>query len=329
MQTSTSTLGRLVVLLLGVSLWLASSAPQARHAGGRLRVESRDLDTGRIVSARFYLIDSAGAPRLPVGVIAYDKRDEHHFVADGGFEIELPAGRYRLAAERGPEYLPAALGLDIQDGATRHETVRLRRWLDMNRRGWYSGDLHNHRSVDEMPALLLAEDLNLAPTITDWIWEDRAVATPPKAAGPFRALDDHHVYSVLDKEVERLGSGPGAVALLGLRSAIPFKGYRLYPPDDVYCLRAREQRGYIDAEKIVWRDGAALAALGLIDFVGIVHNHFNRQDVELETDRWGMIPKSRPEFDTVAGMPLWSMDVYYHLLNCGFRLPVSAGSASG
>lgn len=80
---------------------------------------------------------------------------------------------------------------------------------------------------------------------------------------------------------------------------------------------------------IVWRDGAALAALGLIDFVGIVHNHFNRQDVELETDRWGMIPKFRPEFDTVAGMPLWSMEVYYRLLNCGFRLPVSAGSASG
>src|SRR4029450_1884691 len=51
--------------------------------------------------------------------------------------------------------------------------------------------------------------------------------------------------------------------------------------------------------------------------------------VELETDPWGMIPKFRSEFDTVAGMPLWSMEVYYHLLNCGFRLPVSAGSASG
>ena len=60
-----------------------------------------------------------------------------------------------------------------------------------------------------------------------------------------------------------------------------------------------------------------------------MHNHFNPQDVELETNRWGMIPKFRPEFDTVAGMPLWSMEVYYHLLNCGFRWPVSAGSASG
>ena len=28
-------------------------------------------------------------------------------------------------------------------------------------------------------------------------------------------------------------------------------------------------------------------------------------------------------------MPLWAMEVYYRFLNCGFRLPVSAGSASG
>ena len=42
-----------------------------------------------------------------------------------------------------------------------------------------------------------------------------------------------------------------------------------------------------------------------------------------------MIPREKPEFRTVAGMPLWSMEVYYRLLNCGFRIAVSAGSASG
>jgi hypothetical protein len=320
---------RLVATLAIASLWLAGPTPQAHRAAACLRVDVRDPVNDHVVPSRFYLTDSAGASRTPIGVIAYDKRDEHHFVTDGSFETALPAGRYRLVVERGPEYLPAAVDLDLLDGATRHETVQVRHWLDMNERGWFSGDLHNHRDVDEMPLLLLAEDLNVAPTITDWIWEERPVATPRPTREPLRAVDERHVYSVLDKEVERLESGPGAVALLALRAVIPFNGYRLFPPDDVYCRRAREQGGYVDAEKIVWRDGAALAALGLIDFVGIVHNHFNRQDVELETDRWGMIPKFKPEFDTVAGMPLWSMEVYYHLLNCGFRLPVSAGSASG
>jgi hypothetical protein len=318
----------LVALLAIGSLWLAWSAPEARQLTGCLHVESRDLHTDALVPARFYLTDSTGAARTPPGVIAYDKRDEHHFVADA-FKLDLPPGRYRLVVERGPEYTPMTMNVDLADGVTHRETVHVQRWVDMNDRGWFSGDLHNHRRVEEMPLLLLAEDLNVAPTITDWIWEDRAIATPPLSAEPLRAVDNRHVFSVFDKEVERLETGPGAIALLGLRAPIPFEGYRLFPPDDVYSRRAREQGGYIDAEKIVWRDGAALAALELIDFVGIVHNHFNRQDVELETARWGMIPKSRPEFDTVAGMPLWSMEVYYHLLNCGFRFPVSAGSASG
>ena len=318
----------LVASLAVAGLSLAWLAPEARQLSGCLRVESRDPRSNALVPARFYLTDSAGAAQTPPGVIAYDKRDEHHFVADT-FEAELPPGRYRLVVERGPEYTPLTMNVDLAEGVTHRETVSVRRWLDMNERGWFSGDLHNHRRVDQMPTLLVAEDLNVAPTITDWIWEDRPIATPPSSPEPLRAVDDRHVFSVFDKEVERLEMGPGAVALLGLRSPIPFDGYRLYPPDDVYCRRAREQGGYVDAEKIVWRDGAALAALGLIDFVGIVHNHFNRQDVELETDPWGMIPKFRPEFDTVAGLPLWSMEVYYHLLNCGFRLPVSAGSASG
>lgn len=317
----------LLLLAAGIvwAAWLSASVQDV----GRVRVETRDSATGRLVAARLYLTDLSGDPRTPAGVIRYDKGGEHHFVTTGTSELELPPGDYRLMVERGTEYLAASKDLPIRPGQPARHTISLERWIDMNRRGWYSGDLHNHRRADEMPILMQAEDLNLAPTITDWIWEDRAVANPPEVSNAFRRAGDRHQYSVLDKEVERLEAGPGAVALLGLRSPIRFEGYRLHPPNAVFCERARLQGGYVDAEKIVWRDGAALAALGLIDFVGIVHNHFNRHDVELETDRWGMIPKFRPEFETVRGMPLWSMEVYYRLLNCGFRFPVSAGSASG
>ncbi|MGH8248170.1 MAG: CehA/McbA family metallohydrolase, partial [Gammaproteobacteria bacterium] len=189
--------------------------------------------------------------------------------------------------------------------------------------------LHNHRRPEEMPLLLAAENLNLAPTLADWIWDDRQNSRPPDTTEAIRRVDATHVYSVLDKEVERLKDGPGAVDLLGLRSVIPFDGYAFYPPNDTFTRKAREQGGWVDAEKIVWRDVAALVALGQIDFAGLVYNHFNRQDVETETDAWGMIPKQRPEFHTPAGMPLWAMEVYYRFLNCGFRLAASAGSASG
>jgi hypothetical protein len=294
-----------------------------------LTVKTRDTATGRSVPARFYLVDRAGKHWTSPGALEYNKPGENHFIAPGSFQIQVPPGEYKLSAERGPEYRAWTGTVTGQTGQSRTVTVPLARWIDMNHRGWYSGDLHNHRRADEMPQLLLAEDLNLAPTLTDWIWEDAPVSHPPRTTDAIRSVDATHVYSVLDKEVERLEQGPGAVDLLGLRSTIPFDGYRLYPPNDVYCALAHAQGGYVDAEKIVWRDTAALVALKAIDFAGIVNNHFSRGAVELETDRWGMIPKERPEFDTIAGMPLWSMEVYYRFLNCGFRLPVSAGSASG
>jgi len=322
------TLAGFTLLILVYSLlWLLRQTEAQPSA--RLRAELRDPSTGRALPGRFYLTDEQGNFKSPPGAVTYQKGAEQHFLADGSFELQLAPGRYSLAAERGPEFLPVSLALRLSSGEERKETLSMKRWIDMNRLGWYSGDLHNHRNVAEIRQLLLAEDLNLAPTLADWVWEDRERSTPPQAAQPVQPVDEIHVFSVLDKEVERLENGPGAVDLLGLKSPIPFQGYRLFPPNDTFCDAAHSQGGYVDAEKILWRDAAALVALGHIDFAGIVHNHFNRHGVELETDRWGMIPKYRAEFGTVAGMPLWSMEVYYRWLNCGFRLPVSAGSASG
>ncbi|HYK89120.1 MAG TPA: CehA/McbA family metallohydrolase [Acidobacteriota bacterium] len=318
-------------IFLTIVLILTLSPGRDSPASPKCRLQVRTFDGAgnHVVPARVYLNAADGALQVPSGSIVYQKNGENHFVTQGEFSIDLPPGSYALKVERGPEYRPWSTSLQLSEGEDRRIDARLERWISMNRLGWYSGDLHNHRRIEEMPALLLAEDLNLAPTLTDWIWEDKPISTPPPADNAIRSVDATHVFSVLDKEVERLEWGPGAVDLLGLRTVIPFQGDRLSPPNDTFCSLAHKQGGYVDAEKIVWRDGAALAALGHLDFAGIVHNHFNRQGVELKTEEWGMIPRERAEYRTVAGMPLWSMDVYYRLLNCGFRIAVSAGSASG
>jgi hypothetical protein len=310
----------LMTLLLAVIVAASSTSTAASRF--KLRVRCAD-------PVRFYLDDSSGKSWAPDGAIVYTQRTERHFVARNGFEIDLPAATYTLVAERGPEYYPFRTTIHGTTGQDVTLEVAIRRWIDMNRAGWFSGDLHNHRRPEDMPLLLLAEDLNIAPTLSDWVWDDRQRSAPPQTSNAIREVDSTHAFSVLDKEVERLKAGPGAVDLLGLRSPVPFDGYLLHPTNDVFAKQAHAQGAWVDAEKIVWRDVAALVALRHIDFAGIVYNHFNRQDVETETDSWGMIPKWRPEFRTPAGMPLWAMEVYYRFLNCGFRLPASAGSASG
>jgi hypothetical protein len=311
-------------LFIAALLALTAAAPSSSDAPGGFKLRVRSAEP-----ARYYLDDAHGKSWAPDGALVYVQRGERHFVMRNGFEIDLPSGSYTLLAERGPEYRPFRTAISGSAGKDVTLKVLLSRWVNMNRQGWYSGDLHNHRRPEDMPLLLLAEDLNLAPTLSDWVWDDRQRSVPPHGGEAIRQVDATHVFSVLDKEVERLKAGPGAVDLLGLRSRMPFDGYLLHPTNDVFARQAHAQGAWVDAEKIVWRDTAALVALGHIDFAGIVHNHFNRQDVEMETDSWGMIPKPRPEFKTPAGMPLWAMEVYYRFLNCGFRLPVSAGSASG
>lgn len=322
----------LILAGLGCVFGIGFAATAPGNVGGRLQVEIVDRATGQAVKARCYLTDAAGKFWAPAGAPQYHKPPEEHFIAAGKFEISLPRGQYKLRVERGPEYRAVTREVEIAPGATHQEKIELDRWINMNARGWYSGDLHNHRSWREMPVLLLAEDLNLAPTLTQWVWENSLNTTAPpasEAGAAVHVVDATHAFSVYDTEIERLKDGPGAVDLVGLRAPLEFHGYLVSPPNSVFAQEARRQGGYVDAEKITWRDVAALVALGDVDFGGLVYNHFNRHGVETETASWGMIPKENPVYETPAGMARWAMSVYYRFLNCGFRLAASAGSASG
>jgi len=323
-------------ILLGMFICLPSLsfAPQRElripnQLWGNLRVSIIDQETGRGCQARCYLTDAADQPWSPSGAITYVKPLERHFIASGEFQIALPPGRYTLRVERGTEYRPVTCEFEIHPADTHSEKLELLRWINMNARGWYSGDLHNHRDWPEMPALLLAEDLNLAPTLTTWLFGDHAMVSPPSAgtaAQAVRRVDATHAYSVFDTEIEGRGPASGSVVLLGLRAPLDLSGFSLGAPNSVYAELVHRQGGYVDAEKITWADSAALVALGQIDFAGLVYNSFSPHGVE---PGWGVNPIDKPEYATPAGTPLWAMDLYYMFLNCGFKLPVSAGTASG
>jgi hypothetical protein len=321
--------------LLSIVLLVFASSPSISQQAlplhdqiwGELRVALIDHNTGRAVSARCYLTDASQQSWIPSGAITYLKPPEHNFIAQTGFRIELPPGSYRLVVEKGPEYLSERREIKVPAGETLNEKIELSRWTDMNALGWFSGDLHNHRDWHEMPQILLSEDLNLAPTLSTWVWEFRPILGISLAKGPaIRYADATHAYSVFDTEIERLGPGPGAVCLIGLRSPVQFHGYLLSPPSTQFCELAHRQGGYVDAEKITWRDSPVLIALQQVDSVGLVYNSFSPHGVEMG---WGVNPPEGSVEAGPAGAPLWALDIYYKFLNCGFRLPVSAGTASG
>lgn len=65
------------------------------------------------------------------------------FYVDGGFEAEVPPGAYSLTVSKGFEYLQQTQPLSVEAGGLARE-IRLARWVDMPRRGWYSADDHIH-----------------------------------------------------------------------------------------------------------------------------------------------------------------------------------------
>jgi hypothetical protein len=89
----------------------------------------------------------------------------------------------------------------------------------------------------------------------------------------------------------------------------------------------RQEGAWVDIEKPFWYDVPVWVASGMVNSIGIVHNHMQRDGV-MPNEAWGRA-RDKNRFPDPQGNGLWTQEIYYHVLNCGLRIPPSAGSASG
>ena len=124
--------------------------------------------------------------------------------------------------------------------------------------------------------------------------------------------------------------GGGAVLFFNLDRPLDIaSASREYPSAVKFIAdaRARNPDVWVDIEKPFWWDVPLWVASGQVDSIGIAHNHMWRSGV-LPNEAWGR-PRDNARYPDPLGNGYWTQDIYYHLLNCGLRLPPSAGSASG
>jgi hypothetical protein len=170
-----------------------------------------------------------------------------------------------------------------------------------------------------------AEDLHVAPVITWWndrnLWQDTA---PPEQL--VTRFDTDRLYRVMAGEDEREG---GALLYFGLDRPLPLQGAgREHPSPMTFVEQAGKHKGvHIDIEKPFWWDVPIWLASGKMHSMGLANNHQQRGGV-LANEAWGK-PRDRIAYPDPQGNGFWSTDIYYRALNCGLRLPPSAGSASG
>ncbi len=89
----------------------------------------------------------------------------------------------------------------------------------------------------------------------------------------------------------------------------------------------RDQNLWVDAGALFARDLPIWIAAGQIDSVQLANRHLEREGfVDNEAGGWKRDPVLFPK---PYGNGRWSQEIYYHLLNCGLRIPPTAGSGSG
>ena len=129
------------------------------------------------------------------------------FVAQGESSIGLPVGRYTVVAEHGLEYERGEHTVEVTEEAPTVLNLQLRRWVHMSDLGWWSGDMHVHRSPQDSSALALAEDVNVNVVFTIWnrrvVWDVDALGI-----GPVIHVSPDHLVTLMNAEDER-GGGVG------------------------------------------------------------------------------------------------------------------------
>ena len=338
---------RIRACVLALAASLAAGGGIAQTPTGVLVGRVVDEASGKGIPARVYAIGSDDSVHLAADELPFARYSERHFTTlDDRFIVTLPAGDATLRLERGKEYVPVEARLRIAAGDTVERTFRLRRWIDMASRGWYSGEHHLHR-VKEAVDLAGAEDLNVGIALSNWnmreqfLTEARPFLDRADAEGVVR-IDETHLVSFLGAEIETspapdFGRGLALFYHLLDRSAFPLEirghGNRLAEYVEL-ARRTKALGGYVELEKPGWTEGPVIAALVDLDFVGVAHNHMLFAGYIPEGT--AADPHSRLERTVLAsdypageiGYTLFTLDLYYRYLNAGFRMMPAAGSAS-
>jgi hypothetical protein len=293
-----------------------------RHARGSLALEVRD-ETGALTPARVYLTGPdrrAYAPadtmhRIVSGEAGQPFAGEPYFHTGGRSNVEVACGDVVVEIVKGFEYRPVRTTVRVDERQPASVTIRLERVARLQAEGWYSGDVHVHanlfaqRRTTPRDALLVAqaEDLNVmnllpcndprTATITD-----RQFFT----GGPDPVSTPNHVLYFNE---EMRNDIYGHVGFLNLKKFVEpaYFGWPHSPfPYDVpgnypQAAQAKAQGGVVTyVHPGLPSEFPVDIALGLADTIDVMSQ--NAEDV--------------------------STAMWYRLLNCGFRCPISAGTDS-
>lgn len=332
------------------------SAAELRRVTGVIQ------EGGRPVAARLYIEGPPGTFHFarsgaPEGTaVVYDVkrsemcREQHVTLSAHPFSVDLLPGEYTFTVERGHEYFATKQQVVVPaTGEPPVVELPITRWIDMAARGWYSGDTHLHRKLEDVPNLVAAEDLHVALPLTYWVRgayerpaefpvnghpEPKLITIEEPALQAGRAPTKRCIWPV-NTEYELFsvnGKSHTQGAVLVLNHKTPLREGA--PPVGPLTQSIREEGAILDLDKHTWNWTPMVVPVMGADLFELANNHVWRteflnkkwtydvlpQDWKIETDSQGY---------TERGWIDWGFKTYYAYLNCGFRMRPTGGTGSG
>ena len=305
---------------------------QFRRRSGRVRVIVVD-EMDRPSAARLYVEASDGKGYAPRGepIFYYPlepggRRDafrDAFFVAVGAAEFDVPAGPLRLTAVKGFEYRIIGKTVDVEAGSTTEITLKLERWTNWNQRGWYSGENHFHAnylgSYYQQPvqslAWLKAMDLNAANMIVANA-QGAFVHDKEFFSGQVNPLSTPLRFLYWGQEYRN--SDPlGHMGFLNIKSQVP-PSYTSVPGSDSPFDFPLNTMAAIEARK----QGGLVTYMHPIG--GATRDVFDTNLGAKES----IVTAAMGALDTIDLLPYGgsAYQLWYTLLNCGFRVAAGAGT---
>lgn len=335
----------LMAALVPVAAMLFACAETVQPKTYRLHGEIVDANDGARLPARVYIQGADGTWHFPGSIggtaVTYKKQrgdnlkcvEMHTTLSDHPFAVDLPPGKYVVTVERGKEFLPLVREVVVMDAPV-EVRLPLKRWINLAERDWYSGETHVHRAMDELPNIMLAEDLNVAFPLNAWVREAYESPRDPIKDAKLITVDKTHVIHprTTEYEIFTIGKKPhtlGAFFIINHKSAFD-KGV---PPVKPIGMKARAEGALLDIDKPNWPWSMILVALLKIDLYELANNHVWRTEFGFPAfgDKPGEYMKVERDLKgfTERGWIDFGFQNYYALLNCGFRMRPTAGTASG
>jgi hypothetical protein len=321
-----------------VAIALVATSPTLAWAarGGQLRLEVIDHETKEPLACRIHLTNAAKRPlKAPKAPFWHD-----HFVFSGSVTLKLPEGEYAFEIERGPEYRVRLGHFTMQNFSDDTKVVDLNRFVDMAAEGWWSGDLDVERPAKDLPLLMEAEDLHVVELVS---WPDRQSLLPKSGAptDPLVEFGAHRYYhlaagrdvrpggTLLFYNLPRKGDG-SLFQAQPKKTPVPFSGAFSgeYPPQLELIIAAKQETAaWVDAQHAYSWDLPLWVASGKLDSVQLAGSNLGRKSAV--TSEGSGRPRDQRLYPGTSGNGRWTEAIYYHLLNCGLRIPPTAGSGSG